>query len=167
MDRFRRDVKLIEDEANSFINESFENLRSAEGAFDMLHNFKHIQARSSINETMMRKFDEILEQYGKEVRQRTLTVMHTSNSSSYKCLANIVLYILLNVHLPLPILQVDAINQLFRDHKDNPPISLNQPPVAGAITWSRALFKRIKHTVVRLRTMKELINTAKGKQVCV
>ena len=67
--------------------------------------------------------------------------------------------------LPISILQVDAINQLFRDHRDNPPISKNQPPVAGAITWSRALFKRIKHTVVRLRTMKELINTAKGKQV--
>lgn len=82
MERFKRDVKLIEDEANSFINESFENLRSAEGAFDMLHNFKHIQARSSINETMMRKFDEILEQYGKEVRQRA-SVEGTHQSNNY------------------------------------------------------------------------------------
>ena len=67
MDRFKRDVRVIEEEANSFINDSFESLRSAEGAFDMLHNFKHIRARESINETMMRKFDQILDQYGKEV----------------------------------------------------------------------------------------------------
>ena len=82
MERFKRDVKMIEDEANSFINESFENLRSAEGAFDMLHNFKHIQARSSINETMMRKFDEILEQYGKEVRWRAPASVGTTKPAA-------------------------------------------------------------------------------------
>ena len=82
MERFKRDVKMIEDEANSFINESFENLRSAEGAFDMLHNFKHIQARSSINETMMRKFDEILEQYGKEVRWRAPASVGTAKPAA-------------------------------------------------------------------------------------
>lgn len=91
MERFKRDVKMIEDEANSFINESFENLRSAEGAFDMLHNFKHIQARSSINETMMRKFDEILEQYGKEVRQRALASMLATEPTACKNLMNSVL----------------------------------------------------------------------------
>nr|WAW84832.1 axonemal dynein heavy chain 10 [Halisarca dujardinii] len=126
MDRFRRDVGVIEEEANAFINDSFESLRSAEGAFDMLHNFKNIRARDSINETMMKKFDQILEQYGKEI---------------------------------------DSINQLFQEHRDNPPISKNQTPVAGSIAWSKSLFHRIKHTVLRLRTMKELINTPKGKQI--
>ena len=56
-------------------------------------------------------------------------------------------------------------NQLFVEHKNNPPISKNQPLVAGSIAWSKSLFQRIKHTVVRLRTMKELISTPKGKQV--
>ena len=54
-------------EANTFIDESFKTLRSAEGAFDMLHNFKHIRSRDAINSTMMKKFNEILTQFEKEV----------------------------------------------------------------------------------------------------
>jgi len=126
MNRFQREVKLIEDEANSFIDQSFQTLRSAEGAFDMLHNFKNIRARDAINATMMRKFDDILSTFEKEV------------------------------------MSVDA---LFQEHKKAPPISKTQPPVAGAITWSRSLFQRIKHTVLRFQTMKELIDSERGKEV--
>ena len=110
----------------SFIDKSFQNLRSAEGAFEMLHNFKNIRSRDTINATMMKKFNEILAQFEKEV---------------------------------------DSINQLFLQHKDNPPLSKNQPPVAGAISWSRSLFQRIKHTVLRFQTMKELIDSDAGKAV--
>ena len=67
MDQFQRNVQRIEQEANSFIDESFKTLRSAEGAFDMLHNFKHIRSRDAINNTMMKKFNEILMQFEKEV----------------------------------------------------------------------------------------------------
>ena len=67
MSRFQQEVKLIEDEANSFIDESFQSLRSAEGAFQMLHNFKHIRARGAINDAMMKKFSEILSTFQKEV----------------------------------------------------------------------------------------------------
>ena len=126
MSRFQREVKLIEDEANSFIDQSFQSLRSAEGAFDMLHKFKHIRAREAINTTMMKKFDEILSTFEKEV---------------------------------------DSINAIFEEGKANPPIPKAQPPVAGAITWCRSLFQRIKHTVVRFQTMKELIDSEAGKAV--
>ena len=126
MNRFQREVKLIEEEANSFIDESFQSLRSAEGAFDMLHNFKHIRSRDAINAAMMKNFNEILVTFEKEV---------------------------------------DAINDLFRDNKKHPPISKNQPPVAGAISWSRSLFQRIKQTVLRFQTMKELIDSDAGKTV--
>ena len=51
-----------------FIDESFQSLRSAEGAFDMLLNFKHIRSRKAINDQMMQKFKDILVQYEKEVR---------------------------------------------------------------------------------------------------
>ena len=44
MDWFNREVQSIENEAKHFIDESFKKLRSAEGAFDMLHNFKHIRS---------------------------------------------------------------------------------------------------------------------------
>ena len=67
MRRFQQEVKLIEDEANHFIDDSFLNLRSAEGAFEMLHNFKNIHARDSINATMMKKFNDILSTFQKEV----------------------------------------------------------------------------------------------------
>ena len=126
MSRFQREVKLIEEEANTFIDESFQNLRSAEGAFDMLHNFKHIRSRDAINTTMMKKFNDILTTFEKEV---------------------------------------DDINELFLEHKSSPPISKNQPEVAGAIGWSRSLFQRIKHTVLRFQTMKELIDSEAGKAV--
>ena len=126
MARFQREVKLIEDEANSFIDESFQSLRSAEGAFDMLHNFKHIRARDAINTTMMKKFTEILATFEKEV---------------------------------------DAINDIFQECKKSPPISKNQPRVAGAISWSRSLFQRIKQTVLRFQTMKDLIDSEAGKAV--
>ena len=43
MDWFNREVQSIENEAKHFIDESFKSLRSAEGAFDMLLNFKHIR----------------------------------------------------------------------------------------------------------------------------
>ena len=54
-------------EAKRFIDESFKTLRSAEGAFDMLLKFKHIRSREAINKQMMRKFNDILSQYMKEV----------------------------------------------------------------------------------------------------
>ena len=67
MEWFDREVASIEGEAKHFIDESFKTLRSAEGAFDMLLNFKHIRSREAINSQMMKKFNDILLQYGKEV----------------------------------------------------------------------------------------------------
>lgn len=67
MDKFNKQVTAIDGEAIMFIDESFQSLRSAEGAFDMLQNFKHIRSREAINAQMMQKFKDILVQYEKEV----------------------------------------------------------------------------------------------------
>lgn len=67
MEHFYKQVESIEGEAKMFIDESFQSLRSAEGAFDMLLNFKHIRSRKAINDQMMQKFKDILVQYEKEV----------------------------------------------------------------------------------------------------
>ena len=67
MSRFEQEVKLIEEEANQFINDSFQSLRSAEGAFEMMQNFKHIRSRDAINATMMKQLNEILSTFVKEV----------------------------------------------------------------------------------------------------
>ena len=66
-EQFYNEVSAIESEAKKFIDESFKTLRSAEGAFDMLMKFKHIRSRDAINSQLMRKFNDILLQYGKEV----------------------------------------------------------------------------------------------------
>ncbi|XP_043925694.1 dynein axonemal heavy chain 10 [Protopterus annectens] len=62
-----RENAAIEGEAKNFIDESFKTLRSAEAAFDMLLKFKHIRSREAINRQMMKKFNDILAQYCKEV----------------------------------------------------------------------------------------------------
>ena len=71
---FRKQVVAIENEAKHFIDDSFKTLRSAEGAFDMLLNFRHIRSREAINSQMMRKFTDILLQYGKEVCQALVSI---------------------------------------------------------------------------------------------
>ena len=65
--QFREQVLEIESMTRQFIDSSFQKLRSAEGAFDLLQNFQHIQSRESINKQMMEKYQDILLQYSKEV----------------------------------------------------------------------------------------------------
>lgn len=60
-------VQVIEEETKYFIDESFKTLRSAEAAFDVLLNLKHIRCREAISKQMMMKFNDILDQYCKEV----------------------------------------------------------------------------------------------------
>ncbi|CAH1801914.1 unnamed protein product [Owenia fusiformis] len=124
MDWFNREVQSIEGEAKTFIDESFKTLRSAEGAFDMLLKFKHIRSREAINSQLMKKFNDILTQYEKEV---------------------------------------DVMDQLFKEFREEPPIHKNQPPAAGSINWEKSLFHRIKHTIIRFQSMEEMMSSEQGK----
>lgn len=67
MDWFAYEVNLIEEESINFINESFKKLRSAEAAYDLFRKFKHIRSRKGINDEMMKRFNDILQQFTKEV----------------------------------------------------------------------------------------------------
>jgi len=67
MSQFNAAIVEIEDNTKMFINASFKKLRSAEGAFDMLLNFKKIKSREAINKQMMEKFSDIVSQYCREV----------------------------------------------------------------------------------------------------
>jgi dynein heavy chain len=67
--KFKDRVEHIENKAIAFLNKSFQNLRSAEGAFKLLQNFKNIESREKINKKMNEKFVDILTQYGNEVRR--------------------------------------------------------------------------------------------------
>ncbi|XP_038229191.1 dynein axonemal heavy chain 10 [Dermochelys coriacea] len=126
MEDFKSEVLVIEKEAKNFIDESFKTLRSAEAAFDMLLNFKHIRSRDAINRQMMMKFNDILAQYCKEI---------------------------------------DIVSNIFIQNLSNPPLYKNHPPMAGAIYWSRSLFHRIKHTIIRFQEVEELLASERGKEV--
>ncbi|OQR86956.1 flagellar inner arm dynein 1 heavy chain alpha [Achlya hypogyna] len=71
MVQFREKVTEIETMTRKFIDTSFQKLRSAEGAFDLLQNFQNIQSRDSINKQMMEKYKDILMQYSKELEKLT------------------------------------------------------------------------------------------------
>ena len=83
MNAFDREVKSIENQAKLFIDDSFKTLRSAEGAFDMLQNFKNIRSREAINSQMMMKFKEILATFCREVSKERKKL---DNKSLYKFL---------------------------------------------------------------------------------
>ncbi|NXB08037.1 DYH10 protein, partial [Cnemophilus loriae] len=61
---------------------------------------------------------------------------------------------------------VEIVKQIFVQNVKDPPLYKNHPPVAGAISWSRSLFRRIKHTITRFQEEEELLATERGKEVC-
>nr|KAJ3423035.1 Dynein heavy chain 10, axonemal [Polyrhizophydium stewartii] len=86
MARFREQIVQIEDMAKQFIDASFKKLRSAEGAFDLLQNIKNIKSRESINNQLMGKWYEILDQYAREVD--IIEEIFKKNSDSPPCAKN-------------------------------------------------------------------------------
>ena len=126
MVQFRERVNEIESMTRKFIDTSFQKLRSAEGAFDLLQNFQNIQSRESINKQMMEKYKDILMQYSKEL---------------------------------------ERLQELFEAQKECPPIYRNYPPVAGAVSWARALYHRAKKPIMRFRTMNDLLKSTHGEEV--
>lgn len=67
MVHFYKEVKILEEEALGFIDQSFKMIRSSEDALDMLLKFKLFETRKIIMKKLMSKFDVILDQYVKEI----------------------------------------------------------------------------------------------------
>ncbi|XP_033947329.1 dynein axonemal heavy chain 10 [Pseudochaenichthys georgianus] len=67
MQDFNKTVQAIELVAIDLIDQSFKTQRSSAAAFDMLLKFKHIVSREAVNNHLMRKSNDILAQYCKEV----------------------------------------------------------------------------------------------------
>ncbi|BFZ18222.1 hypothetical protein BsWGS_21261 [Bradybaena similaris] len=65
--KFYKRVVEIEDSAKDFIDESFQSLRSSDGAFELLIKLRGIQSRESVNKRMQSKFRNIILQYNKEI----------------------------------------------------------------------------------------------------
>ncbi|OXB64089.1 hypothetical protein ASZ78_002019 [Callipepla squamata] len=126
MEEFKVEVSIIEEDAKNFMDKSFKTLRSAEAALDMLLNFRNTCCRETISKHLMMKFNDILDQYCKEV---------------------------------------ENVKQIFVQNLTDPPVFKNHPPMAGAISWCRSLFYRIKHTVVRFQEVEGLLASERGKEV--
>ena len=47
--------------------------------------------------------------------------------------------------------------QLYLKGKDNPPISKNMPPKAGAIAWARSIMGRIKTPIYKFKSKEGLL----------
>ncbi|NXF83053.1 DYH10 protein, partial [Sclerurus mexicanus] len=60
---------------------------------------------------------------------------------------------------------VENVKQIFVQNLEDPPLYKNHPPVAGAISWSRSLFYRIKHTILRFQEVEGLLTSEHGKKV--
>ncbi|NXP21053.1 DYH10 protein, partial [Scytalopus superciliaris] len=60
---------------------------------------------------------------------------------------------------------VENVKQIFVENLEDPPLYKNHPPVAGAISWARALFCRIKHPIIRFQEVEELLASEHGKKV--
>ncbi|KFZ50045.1 Dynein heavy chain 10, axonemal, partial [Podiceps cristatus] len=60
---------------------------------------------------------------------------------------------------------VENVKQIFVQNLKDPPLYKNYPLVAGAIYWSRSLFYRIKHTIIRFQEADELLASERGKEV--
>ena len=65
--KFFEQVSRYEGEAKFFIDEAFKSLRSAEGAFDMLQDFRSIRTRDAINAQLQKKYSDVLTKFCEEV----------------------------------------------------------------------------------------------------
>lgn len=85
MQHFRQQVEEVEDMTKVFIERSFQKLRSAEGAFELVQNFQNIQSRESINRSIDERYKDILTQYTKELAHiSTLFYSQKSRPPCYK-----------------------------------------------------------------------------------
>ena len=140
VDAFRIGIKLVETKTTDFLDAAFRELRSSEGAFDMLcamgitsdmpppppdQDGLGTNAATIANQ-MVSKFDDILRQYGKELEHAERT---------------------------------------FDSQRDHPPIYRNFPPVAGAVAWAAEIFQRVKQPIVRFRAMTGLLESPIGDAI--
>ncbi len=52
--------------------------------------------------------------------------------------------------------EIEQTADIFERNKDTPPVTKNQPPVAGAIKWVRSLLERLKRTMAKLLSTEEV-----------
>ncbi|XP_078467787.1 dynein axonemal heavy chain 10-like [Lampetra planeri] len=59
--------------------------------------------------------------------------------------------------------EVATVQEIFMTSHEKPPIGKSQPPVAGAISWARMLFQRIKHPIIHFLSSPHVMDTEIGR----
>ncbi|KAI5624125.1 dynein heavy chain 5, axonemal, partial [Silurus asotus] len=60
---------------------------------------------------------------------------------------------------------LEQVRKVYKNHKDNPPLVRNMPPVAGKITWSRHLYRKLESPMEMLKKKMEILLTPEGKKI--
>lgn len=60
--------------------------------------------------------------------------------------------------------EAENVQNIFLDNREHPPLTKNQPPVAGSIHWSMSLFQRLKKPIARFQE-EGMLHTTMGKQI--
>ena len=71
----------------------------------------------------------------------------------------------LNIILQNYGLELEKVQQLYEKQKHNPPIPRNMPPVAGNVTWSRHLLKRIEEPMKQFECNQNVLAGKDAKRV--
>ena len=149
MKTFRASVTDVETMTESFIEDSFRKLRSAELAFELVQNFQHIGAdesdgRTTAASTTTAKTDSD-QKSGRSIKEQ-ITARYDDILKQY-----------LN--------ELKTVKELFDCYKERPPLAKNFPPVAGAIAWARDLYHRAKRPILRFKGFGRLLDDELGEQV--
>jgi dynein heavy chain len=86
MAQFKEREAVIDHLCRTFLDTAFDQLRSADGAFEVLQRFENMQSRKSLKTQVKEKYDKVLVRYGEEVNMcRELFNKHKeSKSQTYK-----------------------------------------------------------------------------------
>merc|ERR1711968_29540 len=86
MAQFKEREAVIDHLCRTFLDTAFDQLRSADGAFEVLQRFENMQSRKSLKTQVKEKYDKVLVRYGEEVDMcRELFNKHKeSKSQTYK-----------------------------------------------------------------------------------
>lgn len=61
--------------------------------------------------------------------------------------------------------ELEKVQKLYEKSKHSPPLSRNLPPVAGNITWSRHLLKRIEEPMKKFETNQNVLASKDAKKI--
>ncbi|KAK0132521.1 Dynein heavy chain 8, axonemal [Merluccius polli] len=61
--------------------------------------------------------------------------------------------------------ELEYVNKLYQEDKDDPPLGRNMPPVAGRLGWVKQLYRRIEEPIFYINKNSDILLSPEGKEV--